>query len=188
MKFLNTLATLAISTIAAAHCMKKDQQLSTSPNSDPFDGLLPGSNLLYFCSDEDKDSSISISNLDINPFLPTSYNPIDITISGILRRPLDPASYVIIRDVVSGEQLNSEQILICPFLESFGHSCPIGITPFHLNLHFMVESLPDVKSEHIYVELYDSSGDQIICINSPFYNGFPDSQDIFMDGIGSTDL
>ncbi|SZF03544.1 unnamed protein product [Blumeria hordei] len=188
MKFFNGFAILAISTIAAAHCMKKGQQLSASSNSDPFQGLLPGSNLLYFCSDKDEDSSISISNFDTNPILPTSYNPIDISISGVLRKPLNHASYVILRDVVTGEQLNSEQILICPFLESLGHLCPIESAPFHINLNFMVESLPDVQSEHIYVELYDPSGDQIICIKSPFYNGFPADQDIFMEGIGSTDL
>ncbi|EPQ65734.1 putative secreted effector protein [Blumeria graminis f. sp. tritici 96224] len=72
MKFLNTLATLAISTIAAAHCMKKGQQISASFISNPSDEMLPGANLVYYCTDEDIDSSISITNLDVFPGIPTA--------------------------------------------------------------------------------------------------------------------
>ncbi|SZF03543.1 unnamed protein product [Blumeria hordei] len=188
MKFFNGFAILAISTIAAAHCMKKGQQLSASLISEPSDEMLPGSNLVYYCTDEDIESNILITNLDVFPGIPLAGDPLEVTISGILLKPLDPATYVIIRDVVTGEQLNSEQILFCPFLESIGYSCSTPSEPFDMEFEMMVETFPDVKSDNIYIELYESSGKQIMCVKSAYTLSYEVNQDTYTKELGAIDL
>ena len=167
MKFPISLATLATSTVALAYCVPPLTLPTTPEGQEIFsnDLKIPGPNYLQYCSSEFEEGPILLTDVIINPSIPllTQMNYVDM--SGFLGVPLSHGAKFRIYDILTGRDL-SESVDLFKYMNSIGVEVPTKVGHFHLSFPFKPQ-FPKYYSFQIGIELYNSEGTKLLCVQTP---------------------
>ena len=169
MKLYTVFSSIAILTIASAHCV-----LPASPNPSYQEQIVveeslfvPGSRILAFCSHEDKKNEISITKIETYPDVPATGDTVHGRIIGRQRGVFGPGAYVIFRDSKTRRKLNIEPVDFCKFLKTTGRDCHYPTGVFDLRFEFKVRPLPGLTTMMVDLELYSRYDRRITCLRAP---------------------